>query len=96
MQGGCVSALQEKLKYTKDGFCCLVVTSASEPDTVRGAVEISLQGEKVRPNGSLAAALASRGQPCASLLMQSTMPWDECFIRGMVMAGFAAHLEATA
>ena len=47
LQGGCVSALQEKLKYTKDGFCCLVVTSASEPEEVRGAVEISLQGEKV-------------------------------------------------
>lgn len=51
-QGGCVSALQEKLKYTKDGFCCLVVTSASEPDNVRGAVEISLQGEKASINGS--------------------------------------------
>ena len=53
LQGGCLSSLQEKLKYTKDGFCCLVVTSASEPDTVRGVVEISLQGEKVSGTASL-------------------------------------------
>ncbi len=50
LQGGCLSALQEKLKYTKDGFCCLVATSTSEPDRVRGVVEISLQGEKVNPS----------------------------------------------
>lgn len=42
-----MSALQEKMKYSKDGFCCLVVTSASEPNKVKGSVEISLQGGKV-------------------------------------------------
>lgn len=48
VQGGVLSSLQEKLKYVKDGFCCLVVTTASEPNKIRGAVEVSLQGEKVR------------------------------------------------
>ena len=49
VQGGVLSSLQEKIKYTKKGFCCLVVTSLLEPSKVRGAVEISLQGEKVCP-----------------------------------------------
>lgn len=47
MQGGVLSSLQEKIKYSKKGFCCLVVTSVLEPSKVKGAVEISLQGEKV-------------------------------------------------
>ena len=42
-----LSSLQEKIKYSKKGFCCLVVTSVLEPSKVKGAVEISLQGEKV-------------------------------------------------
>ncbi|CAK0750157.1 hypothetical protein CVIRNUC_001968 [Coccomyxa viridis] len=45
-QGGVLSSLQEKIKYSKKGFCCLVVTSVLEPSKVKGAVEISLQGEK--------------------------------------------------
>lgn len=47
-QGEVLSGLQQKMKYShKDGFCCLVASAASDPDTVIGVVEVSLQGEKV-------------------------------------------------
>lgn len=43
-----LSGLQQKMKYShKDGFCCLVASAASDPDTIVGVVEVSLQGEKV-------------------------------------------------
>ena len=48
-----LSGLQQKLKYThKDGFCCLVATSAADPDRIVGVVEVSLQGEKVNDQGN--------------------------------------------
>ncbi|BDA46003.1 hypothetical protein COCOBI_08-0950 [Coccomyxa sp. Obi] len=46
-QGEVLSGLQQKMKYShKDGFCCLVASAASDPDTIVGVVEVSLQGEK--------------------------------------------------
>lgn len=48
VQGEVLSGLQQKMKYShKDGFCCLVASAASDPDTIVGVVEVSLQGEKV-------------------------------------------------
>jgi hypothetical protein len=52
------------MKYSpRDGFCCLVASSAQDPDSIVGVVEVSLQGEKVtNASGAAYALRASSGR----------------------------------